>query len=450
MKKIWKIILSVLATLVLLIAIFIYYAYNSIYKSEKIDGTRDNIPSEMAGINEIIKGTADWPNWRGQDFNGKSSLAGIKKDWSEGLEKLWEVNFLCQGKATASWSAPVVVGNKLVIPGRDENNDLVFCINTDNGELIWQGSYEADAGTAHGPGSRATPFIDSNYVYTFGRSGDLVCWQLTDGKQVWRKNVNDFGGEEPSHGHSSSPLVYEDMVIVQGGGDALFVAFNKFNGELIWKSHAGLAGFAAPILIKQEDANILVYHGKGLSCIGFENGQEKWRVPWEFEMNATTPAVQDNIVFITSFTKGGQAIEFTRDRFEVLWKNDAISAHHSDPIIIEGYIYGYSGFSGRNKGNFKCVELKTGKEMWSTKEIGQGTTTYVDGHLICMDVKGNLFLVKPDPKAFNIIGKIENALHEVKYPAWTVPVVANGKLYLRYLQTLVCFNLMPKSINGTD
>ena len=81
--------------------------------------------------------------------------------------------------------------------------------------------------------------------------------------------------------------------------------------------------------------------------------------------------------------------------------------------------------------------------MWSTKEIGQGTTTYVDGHLICMDVKGNLFLVKPDPMAFNEIGSIENALNEVKYQAWTVPVVANGKLYLRYLQTLVCYNLIP-------
>jgi outer membrane protein assembly factor BamB len=445
MKKVWKIILSVLTVLIISLAIFAYYTYKSVYKSEKIDGPRENIPSEIEGITDINKGYADWPNWRGQYFDGKSSLTGIKTDWSEGLEKLWEVNFLCQGQATASWSAPVIVGNRLIIPGRDEKNDLVFCINSENGELIWQGLYEAEAGTPHGPGSRATPFIDGNYVYTFGRSGDLVCWQIKDGTLVWRKNVNDFGGEEPSHGHSSSPLIYEDKVIVQGGGDALFMAFNKFNGELIWKSHDGLAGFSAPILINEKDDKyLLVYHGKGLSCIAPENGQELWRVPWEFEMNATTPAVQDNIVFITSFTKGGQAIEFTQDGFTIQWKNKAIAAHHSDPIIIDGYIYGYTGYSGRNKGEFKCVELKEGKEMWSTKEIGQGTTTYVDGHLICMDVKGNLFLLKPDPEIFNIIGKIENALKDVKYQAWTVPVVANGKLYLRYLQTLVCYNLMPK------
>ena len=140
---------------------------------------------------------------------------------------------------------------------------------------------------------------------------------------------------------------------------------------------------------------------------------------------------------------GCQAVEFTRDNYEVLWKNEAISAHHSDPVIIEGYLYGYSGFSGTNKGSFKCVEVSTGKEMWSSKELGQGTTTYVDGHLICMNVKGDLFLVKPGPEALNIVGKFENALKEVKYQAWTVPVIANGKLYVRYLQTLACYDLMP-------
>jgi outer membrane protein assembly factor BamB len=174
-----------------------------------------------------------------------------------------------------------------------------------------------------------------------------------------------------------------------------------------------------------------------------EDGKELWRAPWEFEMNATTPAVMENIVFHTSFTMGCQALEFSAESYSVLWKNEAISAHHSDPIIIGEFIYGYSGFSGRNKGTFNCVELRTGNVMWSTKEIGQGTTAYVDGHLICMDVKGNLFLVNPDPESFQLIGKIENALGDVKYQAWTVPVIANGRVYLRYLQKLACYNLMP-------
>jgi len=235
------------------------------------------------------------------------------------------------------------------------------------------------------------------------------------------------------------------MVVVQGGGSALVCAFNKFNGELIWKSYEGMAGFAASILLNfEEDTSFLVYHSLGLSNIDPETGTDLWRVPWEFEMNATTPVVEGNIIFHTSFQMGCEAIEFTKNSFKVLWKNDAISAHHSDPIIVDGFIYGYSGFSGANRGTFKCVDLKTGNEMWSTKELGQGTTTYVDGHLICMNLDGDLFLVKPNHEVLNIVGKIEKALGEVRYQAWTVPVVANGNLYVRYLQNLICYDLMPQ------
>jgi hypothetical protein len=80
--------------------------------------------------------------------------------------------------------------------------------------------------------------------------------------------------------------------------------------------------------------------------------------------------------------------------------------------------------------------------MWSTNLLGQGTTTFADGYLICLDVKGNLFLVKPDPSGFKKIGEIKSAIGDVKNPAWTVPVIANGKLYLRYLQKLVCYELV--------
>jgi len=79
--------------------------------------------------------------------------------------------------------------------------------------------------------------------------------------------------------------------------------------------------------------------------------------------------------------------------------------------------------------------------MWSTGDIGQGTTTYADGYLICQNIKGDLFLIQPKPTKFIKLGDIDSALEHVKSPAWTVPVIANGKLYLRYLQHLVCYQL---------
>jgi len=127
---------------------------------------------------------------------------------------------------------------------------------------------------------------------------------------------------------------------------------------------------------------------------------------------------------------------------EPLWRSKVIASHHSDPVIIDGYIYGYSGQSNQNKGQFKCVKLESGEEKWSTGEIGWGTMVYVDGHLLCMDIEGNLFLVNPDPSGFKKVAELRGALGDVIHPAWTIPVIANGRLYLRYMQRLLCYDLM--------
>ena len=445
MKKSVKIILVIVSIILVFVFYFGYQIYKMVMGSEPLTGKQENIPAKMATIPPITKGTADWPNWRGTNFEGKSASKGIKADWSKGLVKLWNINYLCQDKSTASWSSPVVQGNRLIVPGRDKKHDLVFCINSDNGELIWSGSYEAMAETSHGPGSRATPFINDDRVYTFGRSGDLVCWQLEDGKLLWRKNVKDLGGVEPSWGFSTTPLVIDNKVIIQGGGKALIIAYDKVTGELIWKSMDGDVGYAAAITMNiDNETKLLVYHGKGLSCLNPSDGKPLWTVPWptEYGVNATTPIVYNDIIFHTSgYKMGCEAIKVTSNGYKVIWKNNNMEAQNSDPILIDGYVYGYSGESGRNVGMFKCLELSTGKEMWSTNLIGQGTTTFVDGYLICQDLKGNLFLVKPEPSGFKKVCEIMSALTDVKNPAWTVPVVANGKLYLRYMQQLVCYKL---------
>ena len=446
MKKSFKIILIVCSVLLAGVLVFGYMVYKEVAGSEEISGKKEQIPSASKNIPPVTTGASDWPNWRGARFDGKSQLTGIKTDWSDGLKRLWQIDYLCQGSSSAAFSSPVIQGNRLVIMGRDEAGDIVFCINAETGELIWKGSYKADAASTHGAGPRATPFIDNGLVYTYyGRSGDLACWNLADGRQIWKQNVKDAGGAEPDWGLSTTPLCIGNKVIVQGGGNALVVAYDKLTGKLIWKSMQGEPGYAAVTPVVVDTATeLLIYHGKGLALVGLADGKEYWNAPWETDycVNATTPVVDKDIIFHTSgYGMGGQALKFNRDGFKVLWKNGSIEAQHTDPILIDGYLYGYSGESSKKKGQFKCVELATGKEMWSTDKIGQGSATYVDGHLICFGITGNLYLVKPDPKSFELTGVINKAMENVKSPSWTVPVAANGKLYLRYLQRLVCYSL---------
>jgi outer membrane protein assembly factor BamB len=345
MKKWVKVLLAIFGVIVVTIIVFGAFNYDIIklmMGEPEITGKQSNIPEQIEELPPITKGENDWLNWRGANFDGKSKQTNIKKDWSQGLTKLWEVDFLCQGRTTAAWSTPVIKGNRVIVPGRSDSSDLVFCLNADDGNLIWKGEYFAEAGSSHGPGARATPFIDSNRVYTYGRSGDLVCWDIYDGKKIWHKNVKDEGGEEPQWGLSSTPLVLNNKVIVQGGGKALVVAYDKLTGELLWKSLEGAAGYSASIpLIIDSVTNLLVYHATALSCLNPENGNEKWNAPWETEygVNATTPVIDKNVVFHTSdYGKGGQALEVTKDSYKILWTNTVIASHHSDPFILDGYI----------------------------------------------------------------------------------------------------------------
>ena len=57
----------------------------------------------------------------------------------------------------------------------------------------------------------------------------------------------------------------------------------------------------------------------------------------------------------------------------------------------------------QNRGSFKCLNLKTGEEIWTTNKMGWGTGLIVNDYLLCMDIKGNLFLMKPGPEKFNEI-----------------------------------------------
>ena len=452
MKKWQKWLLGIIGVSAVAIIIIVVQFWSSItilMGTEELSGKKENIPEVLSQDQKpLVKGYADWISWQGVNGDGRSGVTGIINNWSEGLKKLWEVNFLCQGSASATWSAPVIQGNRLIVCGRNTENDLIFCFDPSDGSLLWQASYRAKAINSHGSGPRATPSIDDDRVYTFGRSGDLACWRLFDGKELWRTNVAREGGEEPTWGHSSSPLILGKHVIVQGGGTARTIAYEKMTGKVAWKGGYGIAGYAA--LTRMDLAGnpvILSFHGKGLAALDSESGDELWNVPWEtsYDVNATTPITIGDSVFITSgYNTGCMLLKTRRSGAEILWRNKTIASQHSDSYVIDGFLYGYSGDSSQNRGAFKCVSLRNGEEKWATNEMGWGKCVFVDEYLLCCDIKGNLFLMKPNPNKFIKVSQLRNALGDIKGPVWTKPVVANGFLYLRFKQRLVCYDLMQR------
>src|SRR5512146_673026 len=82
-----------------------WFGWRAIHGSERLTGPRQAIPLAVRTPPLVEPGPADWPCWRGPTGDGKSPVAGIRRDWSGGLPKRWEVSYLCQGTHTATWSA---------------------------------------------------------------------------------------------------------------------------------------------------------------------------------------------------------------------------------------------------------------------------------------------------------------------------------------------------------
>ncbi len=434
-----------LATTAIVFAAFWFRSELSILiNSGNIDGEQNPIPAPcLDKLPPLTKGATDWICWRGAKGDGRSEVKGIRRDWSGGLNKIWSIDFLCQGDSGGSWSAPVVVGDRVFLCGRSDTEDLLFCLNSNDGKLLWKSGYKVEAGSSHGAGPRATPFIDEGRVYTFGRSGDIVCWSGFDGAKAWHRNVGKEGGKEPEWGHSSSPIIWRDLLIIHAGGTARAIAYDKMSGKVVWKSGEGEAGYAPLVPTTIDGTSCLIsFHGSGLALLDAKTGKEFWNLPWDTDyfVNATTPVIEGNHVFISSgYNKGCAFVKMTKAKGTVVYENKEIASHHSDPFILDGYLYSYTGQSFQNRGSFKCIELKSGALKWSTNEMGWGTCVYVDGYLLCCDIKGNLFLMKPDPEKFIKVSEMKKALGPDVKPAWTIPVVANDKLYLRYKQSLVVY-----------
>jgi outer membrane protein assembly factor BamB len=119
-------------------------------------------------------------------------------------------------------------------------------------------------------------------------------------------------------------------------------------------------------------------------------------------------------------------------------------------VLHNGYLY---GFSGRNEpdASFRCVELRTGRLMWSRDEswgtrsskqppvYGRGSAILADGKLIVLGEGGKLGMFRLNPEQDEELCSWQ--MPQLRYPCWAGPVLANGKLYLRSEDRLVCLNL---------
>lgn len=388
---------------------------------------------------------ADWPQWRGPDRNGISRDTGLLQEWPEGGPKLrWKRTDIGTG-----YSSPVVVGDRVYMQTTKEKDEFAICLDAKTGKEIWKapiGGVGVNRGLPY-PGTRSSPTVDDDRIYCLASDGQLSCLTL-DGKSKWKKDfTKDFGGlsgtDQMSWAYCESVLVDGDLVIgTPGGQDAALVALNKLTGAVVWKCALPAkegAEYASIVPVQADGAKLYVtFLRKGLVGVDARTGKLLWQFPKiaDFGANIMTPVVYKNQVFASTSRGGAALLELkgTAEPKEIYFEKK-LGTSIGGAVLVDGHLYGTT-----NAGLY-CVEFATGKEKWQESSIGGASICFADGRLyVRMFSSGDVVLVEPNAKEYVEKGRVKQP-DRSKFAAWPHPIVANGGLYVRDHDTLVCWDV---------
>lgn len=390
----------------------------------------------------------DWPQWRGPNRDGISAETNLLSQWPPaGPPLAWKARGLAHG-----YSSLAVVGSRIFTVGDQGDSSFLLAFNADNGKLAWSAKLSRGGAPGWGnfEGPRGTPTVDGDLVFVLGQWGDLACFEAASGKERWRKNsTKDFGGQRPEWGFAESPLVDgEQVVFTPGGSQGAVVALNKTTGAERWRSKqfTDLSQYAS--LIPAEIGRARQYlqlTEASVAGIAAADGKLLWRAPRKGSTAVIpTPIYWDSMVYVTSgYSIGCNLFKVAEinGKFsaEQAYANKVMVNHHGGVVRVGNYIYGHS-----DNGGWLCQEALTGKARWSEKrKIGKGSIVYADGHLYLRAESGTVALIDASPDGFNERGRFEQPERTDKN-AWAHPVIADGKLYLRDQDLLLCYDLRPK------
>lgn len=390
---------------------------------------------------------AEWPQFRGPNRDGISPETGLLKQWPAGGPKLaWKATGIGAG-----YSGVAVVGDRIYTSGDVGENGFVYALSAKDGKQLWaaKGGKAGAPGWGGFAGPRATPTIDGDLLFTVDQWGEMVCLQTKDGENKWRKNfTEDFGGERPEWGFSESPLVDGEKVIVTpGGSKGAIVALNKKTGEVLWQSKEFTDPAHYSSLIAADIDGVRQYiqlTAKSVVGVAAADGNVLWVAP---RRGATavipTPVYADHHVYVTSgygigcnlFKISSQGGKFSAEQ---VYKNNVMVNQHGGVVKVGEYVYGFSDGKG-----WTCQNFKTGKAEWQEKgEVGKGSIGAADGRLYLRqeDKKGTLALIEASSEGYKEVGRFDQPERSSKN-SWPHPVIADGKLYIRDQDVLLCFDI---------
>jgi outer membrane protein assembly factor BamB len=390
----------------------------------------------------LAAAATDWPQFLGPTRNGVYPGTDVAATWPpSGPPVQWRKD------VGAGFAAPVVAAGKVILFHRVGGKEVVDCMDASSGAKVWSTDYATtyrdDFGFDEGP--RSAPAVADGAAYTFGAQGVLTALDFATGKQRWSVATNtQFGVKKGFFGAAGSPLVEGGKVLVHvGGAGAGIVAFDAKTGAVVWKTTSDEASYSSPTVASIGGVRHAFFFTRaGLVDLDPSNGQVRFSFPWRSRssasVNAATPLVIGNQVFVSaSYGTGAALLEVNGSEYKKIWSNDeTMSNHYSTCVFRDGYLYGFHGRQEEGQA-LRCVQLRTGKVMWSIDGYGAGTVTLAGDRLVILRENGELVMAPATPDGFH------PTAHAVilKSTVRAYPALADGRLYARDEHTLVCVNL---------
>jgi outer membrane protein assembly factor BamB len=300
-------------------------------------------------------------------------------------------------------------------------------MDAETGEVVW--TYPPlKGGKATGGETTATPTVADGQVFALNNNGMFLCLDAAKGQLQWSKKVSEFGVKAGGWALSGSPLVLGDNVIMDLG--VIFI-LNRKTGELVSKMGSQTAGYSSAIVFSRGNEKLATsFDAAGLSIYTLAGGQPVAKYPWEtsYKVNAATPIVSGDKIFISSgYGRGCALLKLEGNALKKVWENKEMNNHCQTCVLSGGYLYGVHGQQGQSS-SLRCLEFETGLVKWDQKglKVGGGLML-ADGKLFVMVDGGELLVAEASPAGYKQLARA-SVLSGV---CWTVPVVANGRVYCR-------------------
>jgi outer membrane protein assembly factor BamB len=378
----------------------------------------------------------DWPQWRGTDRNGVVSGFAAPEIWPGGFTLKWKVN-VGTGDAT-----PALVGGKLYVFARQSENEVVLCLNKENGQVLWRYDYEAQEVTgaaARHPGPRSSPVMADGKIVTLGVGGILSCLDAASGKLIWKKDP--YPGVVPMFFTAMSPMIVDGMCIAQlgGAGKGAMISYNLDSGDEVWRWAGEGPDYASPVLLSVDGTKqVVTLTEKSIVGIDLLSGKLLWKLPFlpqRRAYNAATPIVEGQTVFYTGAGRGTRAVKIEKqgESFvaKELWSNGEVAVQFNTPVLKNDLLFGYS-----DMGNLFCINAQSGKTAWvdSTKHDRGGFAAILDAGpvILALPSSAELIAIEPDAEKYTEVAKIKVA----DTPTYAHPVIAGNRIYIKDEESL--------------